>query len=68
MPLLERLAQIHHPGITHQLVETLAHLADHDPKRVLLTVQRAVAPGNLYEQEPLQSLVKGCDSHRESPA
>jgi hypothetical protein len=53
MPLLERLAQIHHPGITHQLVETLAHLADHDPKRVLLTVQRAVAPGNLYEQEPL---------------
>jgi hypothetical protein len=53
MPLLERLAQIHHPGITHQLVETLAHLADHDPKRVLLTVKRAVPPGYLYEQEPL---------------
>jgi hypothetical protein len=53
MPLLERMTQVHQPGITHQLVETLAHLAEHDPKRVLLAVHRAVPPGQLYEFEPL---------------
>jgi hypothetical protein len=53
MPLLERMAQVHQPAITHQLVETLAHLAAHDPKRVLLAVHRAVPPGHLYEYEPL---------------
>jgi hypothetical protein len=53
MPLLERMTQVHQPGITHQLVETLAHLAEHDPKRVLLAVHRAVPPGQLYEYEPL---------------
>jgi hypothetical protein len=53
MPLLDQLAQIHHPRITHRLVETLAHLAEHNPKRVLLTVRRAVLPGEDYAYEPL---------------
>jgi hypothetical protein len=53
MPLLERMTQVHQPGITHQLIETLAHLAEHDPKRVLLAVHRSVPPGQLYEYEPL---------------
>jgi hypothetical protein len=53
MPLLDQLAHIHHPRITHRLVETLAHLAEHDPKRVLLTVHRAVPPGEDYAYEPL---------------
>jgi hypothetical protein len=53
MPLLDQLAQIHHPRITHRLVETLAHLAEYDPKRVLLTVHRAVPPGEDYTYEPL---------------
>jgi hypothetical protein len=53
MPLLERLAHVHQPGITHPLIETLAHLAEHDPKRVLLAVHRSVPPGQLYEYEPL---------------
>ena len=53
MPLLDQLAHIHHPRITHRLVETLAHLAEHNPKRVLLTVRRAVLPGEDYAYEPL---------------
>ena len=53
MPLLEQLARVHHPGITHRLVETLAHLAEHDPKRVLLAVHHAVAPGHGYQYESL---------------
>ncbi len=53
MPLLEQLARVHHPRITHRLVETLAHLAEHDPKRVLLAVHRAVAPGQGYQYESM---------------
>jgi hypothetical protein len=53
MPLLDQLAHIHHPRITHRLVETLAYLAEHNPKRVLLTVHRAVPPGEDYAYEPL---------------
>jgi hypothetical protein len=53
MPLLDQLAQIHHPRITHRLVETLAYLAEYDPKRVLLTVHHAVPPGGDYAYEPL---------------
>jgi hypothetical protein len=53
IPLLERLAQVHHPNTTHDLVQTLAHLADHDPKRVLLALRKAVVPGHGYEYEPL---------------
>jgi hypothetical protein len=53
MPLLQQLARVHHPRITHRLVETLAHLAEHDPKRVLLAVHRAVAPGQGYQYESM---------------
>jgi hypothetical protein len=53
MPLLDQLAQVHRPRITHRLVETLAHLADHDPKRVLLTLHRAVPRASDYAYEPL---------------
>jgi hypothetical protein len=53
MPLLEQLVRVHNPRITHRLVETLAHLAEHDPKRVLLAVHRAVAPGQGYQYEPM---------------
>jgi len=53
IPLLDQLAHIHQPRITHRLVETLAHLAEHDPKRVLLIVHRAVSPGEDYAYEPL---------------
>jgi len=53
MPLLDQLARVHHPRITHRLVETLAHLTEHDPKRVLLAVHHAVPPGQDYAYEPL---------------
>jgi hypothetical protein len=53
IPLLERLANVHHPRITHDLVQTLAHLAEHDPKRVFLAVHTALAPGHGYEYEPM---------------
>jgi hypothetical protein len=53
IPLLERLAQVHQPKTTHDLVQTLAHLAEHDPKRVFLAVHTALAPGHGYEYEPM---------------
>jgi hypothetical protein len=53
IPLLERLAQVHYPHVTHRLVETLAYLAEHDPRRVFLAVHAAVAPGHGYEYEPM---------------
>jgi F0F1-type ATP synthase assembly protein I len=51
MPLLERLVQVRYPSITHRIVETLAYLADYDPKRVFLAVHDAVTPAQGYEYE-----------------
>jgi hypothetical protein len=53
VPLLERLAQVHYPQLTHRLVQTLAYLAEYDPKRVFLAVHTAVAPGHGYEYESM---------------
>jgi hypothetical protein len=51
MPLLERLVHVRYPSITHRIVETLAYLADYDPKRVFLAVHDAVTPAQGYEYE-----------------
>jgi hypothetical protein len=52
-PLIEQLADIPTASIVHHLVKTLAFLSRADPRRALLAIAKATAPGSGYEYESL---------------
>jgi hypothetical protein len=52
-PLIEQLAEIPAAAIVHHLVMTLAFLSRSDPRRALLAIAKATAPGSGYEYESL---------------
>ena len=52
MPLLEGLAEIHIPRVTHHVVETADQIAPAAPKRALLIVVKAVTGDEAYWREP----------------
>jgi hypothetical protein len=52
-PLIEQLAEIPRASIVHHLVKTLVFLSRSDPRRALLAIAKATAPGSGYEYEPV---------------
>ena len=53
IPLLEGYGDIHHPAVTHHVIQTLDHISPTQPRAVLLAAVRAAADDNAYAQEPL---------------
>jgi hypothetical protein len=53
VPLLEGYGDIHHPAVTHHVIQTLDHISPTQPRAVLLAAVRAAADDNAYAQEPL---------------
>jgi hypothetical protein len=51
--LIESCGEIHHPAVTHHIIETLDHISDVHPKRALLAAAHAVTNDDAYAQESL---------------
>jgi hypothetical protein len=54
-PLLDRLAELGLPGITHHLVQTLEYLVDFDPTSVFLKISRVISASrnSRYPYDPV---------------
>jgi hypothetical protein len=53
LPLLENLAGVHYPSVTHQVVQTLDHLRTVRPRIALLAAAAAVTGDHGYSRESL---------------
>lgn len=53
LPLLENLANVHYPSVTHQIVQTLDHLRTVRPRLTLLAAAAAVTGDQGYSRESL---------------
>jgi hypothetical protein len=53
LPLLDGVGQVHHPAVTHHIIQTTAHLSDAQPKPALLLATRAVTEDPAYVTERL---------------
>lgn len=53
VPLLDGISQVHHPAVTHHIIQTVEHLSDAQPKPALLLAMRAVTEDSGYVAEPL---------------
>ncbi|MEV0570314.1 hypothetical protein [Dactylosporangium sp. NPDC050588] len=53
VPLLEAYGHIHHPAVTHHIIQTLDHISAEQPKAVLIAAVRSAADDHAYAQEPL---------------
>jgi hypothetical protein len=52
-PLLEGYSVVHHPSVTHHIIQTLDHISIHAPERALLAAVRAAGGDVHYAREPL---------------
>lgn len=52
-PLLEGYSIVHHPSVTHHIIQTLDHISIHAPERALLVAVRAAGDDAHYAREPL---------------
>jgi hypothetical protein len=53
MPLLEHLANVRYPSVTHQIIQTLDHLRLARPRGALLTAAAIVTADTGYSYEPI---------------
>jgi hypothetical protein len=53
LPVLESLASVCHPAVTHHIVETIDHVSATQPRDALLIAQKAVFGDTAYAREPL---------------
>lgn len=53
LPMLQRLAAIGYPAVTHHIVETIDHLRPVQPHRALLIAAHAITNDPTYAHEPL---------------
>ena len=53
LPLLDALSAIHHPAVTHHIVETIDHIGATEPKRAFLIAAKAVTQDPAYPREVL---------------
>ncbi|GAB3979183.1 hypothetical protein GCM10029978_073880 [Actinoallomurus acanthiterrae] len=53
LPLLEEYSDIHHPQVTHYIIQTIDHISHFAPKRALLAAMRAASGDQGYAQESL---------------
>jgi hypothetical protein len=51
LPVLEALAEIHVPRITHYVVQTASHISTAEPRRALLVAMRAATGDQAYARE-----------------
>jgi hypothetical protein len=53
LPLLESYSDIHHPKVTHYIIQTIDYVSHYEPKRALLAAVRAASDDRDYAQEAL---------------
>jgi hypothetical protein len=53
LPLLDGVGQVHHPAVTHHIIQTVEHLSDAQPKPALLLAMRAITEDSGYIPELL---------------
>jgi hypothetical protein len=53
LPLLDGIGKLHHPALTHIIIETTKHLSSAQPKQALLSAMRAAADDPRYSTERL---------------
>jgi hypothetical protein len=53
LPLLDGVGQVHHPAVTHHIIQTVEHLSDAQPKPALLLAMRAITEDSGYITESL---------------
>lgn len=53
LPIIEKLADVRTPEVSHPLVQTLAFLSQREPRRAFLAVAKIVIPGTGYAYEQL---------------
>ncbi|MFE2614381.1 hypothetical protein ACFXA2_12285 [Micromonospora chalcea] len=53
LPLLDGIRQVHHPAVTHHIIETAEHLSTLQPKPALLLAMRAITEDQGYVAESL---------------
>jgi hypothetical protein len=51
LPLLDALSAIHHPAVTHHIVETIDHIGAAQPKRAFLIAVNAATTDPAYPRE-----------------
>jgi hypothetical protein len=51
-PILEDLTHVPHPAVVQRVIQTLDHIADHDPRRAFLAIAAAATTGHGYQWEP----------------
>jgi len=50
-PILEDLTRVPHPAVVQRVIQTLDHIADHDPRRAFLAIAAAATTGHGYQWE-----------------
>jgi hypothetical protein len=50
-PILESLSAIPHPAVVDRVIQTLSHIAEHDPCRAFIAIANAATTGHGYEWE-----------------